>query len=48
MTDSERFELHPEWKERDIFPIISELALRATLGCLERTVRYGPPAGLAR
>ena len=41
-------DIHPEWRERDIFPIISELALRATLGCLERTVRYGLPAGLAR
>jgi hypothetical protein len=41
-------DIHPEWRERNIFPIISELALRATLGCLERTVRYGLPAGLAR
>ena len=41
-------DIHPEWKERNIFPIISELALRATLGILERTVRYGLPAGLAR
>lgn len=30
--------IHPEWRERDIFPIISELALRATLGILARTV----------
>ncbi|MGZ4692725.1 MAG: SRPBCC family protein [Acidimicrobiales bacterium] len=29
----------PEWKEADIFPIIPESALRATLGILERTVR---------
>ena len=28
----------PEWKERDIFPIIPESALRATLGILARTV----------
>jgi hypothetical protein len=26
------------WKDADIFPIISELALRATLGILARTV----------
>ncbi|HEY0520704.1 MAG TPA: SRPBCC family protein [Ilumatobacteraceae bacterium] len=30
--------IHPVWKERDIFPIISEAALRATLGILARTV----------
>jgi hypothetical protein len=28
----------PEWKEADIFPIIPETALRATLGILARTV----------
>lgn len=28
----------PEWREAGIFPIISELALRATLGILARTV----------
>ena len=39
-------DIHPEWKERDIFPIISELAIRATLGILERTVRVGLPPGL--
>jgi hypothetical protein len=31
----------PEWREADIFPIISEGALRATLGILDRTVRQG-------
>jgi hypothetical protein len=31
--------IHPEWRERGIFPILSETALRATLGILERTVR---------
>ncbi|MCU1359625.1 MAG: Polyketide cyclase / dehydrase and lipid transport [Ilumatobacteraceae bacterium] len=30
--------IHPVWKERNIFPIMSELALRATLGILARTV----------
>ena len=34
--------------ERNIFPIISELAIRATLGILERTVVHGMPPGLAR
>lgn len=29
------------WKEANIFPIISELALRATLGILDRTVKRG-------
>jgi Polyketide cyclase / dehydrase and lipid transport len=28
----------PEWREADIFPVISETALRATLGILERTL----------
>ena len=41
-------QIHEQWRQADIFPIISELALRATLGCLERTVRYGLPAGLER
>lgn len=30
--------IDPVWKEADIFPIISEAALRATLGILDRTV----------
>ena len=29
------------WREADVFPIIPESALRATLGILERTVRLG-------
>jgi len=37
-------DIHPQWKEADIFPIISEGALRATLGILERTVRRGDVA----
>ena len=41
-------DIHPEWRERNIFPIISELAIRATLGILERTVVHGMPPGLAR
>src|SRR4051794_7413238 len=30
--------IDPVWKEANIFPIISEAALRATLGILDRTV----------
>lgn len=33
----------PEWKERDIFPILQEVNLRATLGILARTVAPGQP-----
>ena len=36
-------DIDPVWKERDIFPIISEGALRATLGILARTVAPGQP-----
>ncbi|HUR74985.1 MAG TPA: polyketide cyclase, partial [Sporichthya sp.] len=32
-------DIHPVWRERNIFPILSELALKATLGILERTLR---------
>jgi hypothetical protein len=32
-------DIDPVWREADIFPIISESALRATLGILDRTVR---------
>ncbi len=31
----------PTWKEAGIFPVLSEGALRATLGILDRTVRGG-------
>jgi len=37
--------IDPHWREANIFPIISELALRSTLGILERTVRRGYPRG---
>ncbi|MFZ0835788.1 MAG: polyketide cyclase [Mycobacterium sp.] len=33
------------WRDAGIFPIISETALRATLGILDRTVRRGYPRG---
>ncbi|MEO6571844.1 MAG: polyketide cyclase, partial [Ilumatobacteraceae bacterium] len=32
-------DIHPDWQDAGIFPIISELAVKATLGILERTVR---------
>lgn len=34
-----------QWRAAGIFPVISELALRATLGILDRTVRRGYPDG---
>lgn len=34
-------DIHPEWRERNVFPIISEQALSATLGILARTVQDG-------
>ena len=36
-------QIHPQWREADIFPIVPESALRATLGILARTVRRGGP-----
>ena len=39
--------IHADWKKADIFPILSEGALRATLGILARTVAPGvnrPPS----
>ena len=41
-------QIHEQWRKADIFPIISELAIRATLGILERTIVHGLPPGLAR
>jgi hypothetical protein len=32
--------IDPQWREANIFPIIPESALRATLGILERTLRH--------
>ena len=31
-------EIDPQWKDANIFPVISETALRATLGILDRTL----------
>jgi hypothetical protein len=36
-------DIDPKWREANIFPIIPESALRATLGILDRTVRRGYP-----
>lgn len=36
-------EIEQKWRDAGIFPVISELALRATLGILDRTVRRGYP-----
>lgn len=38
-------EIDPTWREAGIFPVISEAALRATLGILARTVARGWPQG---
>ena len=37
--------IDPEWRRANIFPIIPESALRATLGILDRTMRHGYPRG---
>ena len=34
-----------KWRDANIFPVLSEGALRATLGILDRTVRRGYPRG---
>ena len=38
-------DIHPQWREANIFPIMSEGALRATLGIIDRWVARGgvPP-----
>ena len=41
-------DIAPEWREAGIFPVISEGALKATLGILERTVLRGYPLAAAR
>ena len=35
--------IEQQWKDADIFPVVPELALRATLGILARTVAPGKP-----
>jgi Polyketide cyclase / dehydrase and lipid transport len=39
--------IDPVWKDAGIFPVLSEGALRATLGILARTVVRGGPSALA-
>jgi hypothetical protein len=39
--------IDPAWKDAGIFPVISEGALRATLGILARTVARGYPGSRA-
>ena len=36
-------DIHQKWRDSAIFPVISEAALRGTLGILDRTVRRGYP-----
>jgi Polyketide cyclase / dehydrase and lipid transport len=36
-------DIHPDWKERGVFPVLQEVTLRATLGILARTVAPGRP-----
>jgi hypothetical protein len=38
-------EIDQKWRDAGIFPVISELAIRATLGILDRSVRRGYPKG---
>jgi hypothetical protein len=38
-------QIDEKWREAGIFPVISEAALRASLGILDRTVRRGYPKG---
>jgi hypothetical protein len=35
--------IDPQWRDANIFPVVPESALRATLGILDRTVRRGYP-----
>ncbi|MGW4480237.1 SRPBCC family protein [Rhodococcus triatomae] len=39
--------IHPQWREAGIFPVVPESSLRATLGVLDRTVRRGYPRAAA-
>lgn len=38
-------DIDQKWRDAGIFPVISELAIRATLGILDRTVRRGYSRG---
>lgn len=39
-------DIDKQWRDAGIFPVISEAAIRATLGILDRTVRRGYPHGV--
>ena len=41
-------DIDQHWRDAGIFPVISEGALRATLGILDRTVRRGYPRSWTR
>ncbi|MBP1820950.1 SRPBCC family protein [Mycobacterium sp. OAE908] len=41
-------DIDPQWREADIFPVVPESALRATLGILDRTVHRGYPGSSTR
>lgn len=41
-------DIHPDWRALGIFPVLSESALRSTLGILDRTVRRGYATGPVR
>jgi hypothetical protein len=41
-------DIDPHWREANIFPVVPESALRATLGILDRTVRRGYPQASTR
>lgn len=36
-------DIHPDWKDSGVFPVLQEVNLRATLGILARTVAPGRP-----
>lgn len=38
-------DIDQHWRDAGIFPVVSELALRGTLGILDRAVRRGYPRG---
>ncbi|MFL6083534.1 MAG: SRPBCC family protein [Mycobacterium sp.] len=40
--------IDPQWRDANIFPVVPESALRATLGILDRSVRRGYPRGQAQ
>ena len=38
-------EIHPKWRAKSLFPVISRASLKGTLGILDRTVRRGYSRG---